>query len=196
MTYDDELLADLLSATAPGDPPPEALVAYARDAAALSAAARARVEAYLAASPAHRDRFRVLAPRDWTLPGSCLCGGVGYVLRGPVLDVGNCHCTVCRKAYGAAFATFAAVLPDAFRWVRGEDLLTRFPTRSGERFFCSRCGTTLGGPAGPLFAVALATLDVDPVARPRFHAHVAQKAPWLEIRDDLDRLEGGWDVPA
>ncbi|MBW2388045.1 MAG: hypothetical protein JRG89_06370, partial [Deltaproteobacteria bacterium] len=53
-----ELLADVLMAETLDT---DLLLRYARDAEALEAGERERVEAYLAASPAHRDRLRVLA---------------------------------------------------------------------------------------------------------------------------------------
>ncbi len=192
----DELLADALCAPAPGDPAAEELLAYARAAAAMPSEARSRVERWLAAASAHRDRFRALAPPDWTLTGSCLCGAVRYALRGPVPILGHCHCRACRKAHGAAFGTFALAPQDGFQWTAGAELLTRFEAAPGRaRAFCSRCGSTLTGSAPPgRVAVAVATLDVDPVTRPTLHAHVRDKAPWFEIRDDLGQLEGAWEA--
>ncbi|MFT6138608.1 MAG: hypothetical protein ACJAUJ_001703, partial [Salibacteraceae bacterium] len=29
--------------------------------------------------------------------GSCLCGGIQYEISGPLTDVLNCHCSMCRK---------------------------------------------------------------------------------------------------
>ena len=37
------------------------------------------------------------------LRGSCLCGGVRYEITGPLSGALNCHCSMCRKAQGAAF---------------------------------------------------------------------------------------------
>ena len=134
-----------------------------------------------------------MAPADWKLIGSCLCGGVRYAVRGPLRNVGNCHCLVCRKAHGAAYGTFAVVDATSFRWTEGETLLKQFGTGDQPRAFCGRCGTTLTGsaPRGRV-ALALATLDVDPLTRPALHAHADSRAPWLELRDDLPRIAGGW----
>ena len=43
--------------------------------------------------------------------GSCLCGGIRYEIDGRLHDTQNCHCRMCQKAHGAAFATYAAVDP-------------------------------------------------------------------------------------
>ena len=40
------------------------------------------------------------------LTGSCLCGAVTYEVRGPFNMMVHCHCSMCRKHHGAAFATF------------------------------------------------------------------------------------------
>ncbi|MGH8286041.1 MAG: GFA family protein, partial [Steroidobacteraceae bacterium] len=37
--------------------------------------------------------------------GSCLCGGVRFEIDGPVGRASHCHCSMCRKAHGAAFGT-------------------------------------------------------------------------------------------
>lgn len=192
MERDSKLMDDVLAEISPGEPAASELIAYARDAAAMSDADRERVERFLAASPAHRDRFRALAPDDWTLAGSCLCGAVRYTVRGPLAGIGHCHCMRCRKAHSAAFGTFAVVPTDAFAWQHGAVHLRRFGGSSDSALsFCSRCGTTLTGtaPSG-LVAVTVATLDVDPVARPTLHASVATRAPWYEVTDDVPQIPG------
>src|SRR5262249_18740844 len=45
--------------------------------------------------------------------GSCLCGGVRYVLRAASLMY-HCHCGTCRKANGTAFATNLLAPAEAF----------------------------------------------------------------------------------
>lgn len=197
MERDPTLMADVLAAEAPGEPGAAELVAYARDATGLPPGERERVERYLAASPAHRDRFRALAPPDWTLIGSCLCGEVVYAVRGPLLGIGHCHCRRCRKAHGAAFGSFALVSSDAFEWRCGAEHLSRFGGSGDQaRTFCSRCGTTLTGTAAPgQVALAVATLDVDPIARPALHASVGDRAPWVEIRDDVPQQPGPFPGP-
>ena len=79
-----------------------------------------------------------------TLNGSCLCGKIRYRITGPLHSVLNCHCSMCRKAHGAAFRTRAAVKTAEFEWLDGEALLTRYESSPGEhRSFCSRCGSNV-----------------------------------------------------
>jgi len=131
-----------------------------------------------------------MAPAEIT--GSCLCGGIRYAVDGPLGPVVHCHCSMCRKATGAAFRTRAAVPSAGFHWRAGESLLARFESSPGEeRTFCRVCGSTLV----TLFrdrpdeiGLALGTLDGDPGVRPWAHVFVGSKAPWYEIEDDLPRF--------
>ena len=38
--------------------------------------------------------------------GSCLCGGVRYETTAPLQGASHCHCSMCRKAHGAAFGSY------------------------------------------------------------------------------------------
>jgi hypothetical protein len=79
-----------------------------------------------------------------SLKGSCLCGAVRYEADQLDLPIGHCHCTTCRKAHAAAFATTAGVMRDHFRWQSGEDKLAAYESSPGKlRRFCSVCGTHL-----------------------------------------------------
>jgi len=130
-----------------------------------------------------------------SIKGSCLCGGIRYEIDGPLGPVVNCHCSMCRKATGAAFRTRAKVLAAAFRWVQGEELVSRYDSSPGEtRTFCRVCGATL-----PTFfreypdeiGLPLGTLDDDPGVTPSAHVWVDSKAPWYEITDTLPQYSEG-----
>ncbi|MGH8240927.1 MAG: GFA family protein [Steroidobacteraceae bacterium] len=56
------------------------------------------------------------------LAGGCLCGAVKYRIAGDVLTAVNCHCSMCRKAHGAAFRSGAVVKVQDFSWLQGEEL--------------------------------------------------------------------------
>jgi len=134
-------------------------------------------------------------PREpLTLRGSCLCNGIQYRVTGPLTEPLNCHCSMCRKATGSAFRTRAAVATDAFQWVQGEDLLSRYESSPGNvRTFCRVCGSTLVTifPGAPeTLGLALGTLDDDPGIEPQLHVFVGSKAPWHDITDALPRYDG------
>lgn len=128
--------------------------------------------------------------------GSCLCGGIRYAVDGPFGRVVNCHCSMCRKATGAAFRTRAAVPTAALRWLAGEDLVSRYESSPGEaRTFCRVCGATLATffrDRPDEIGLPLGTLDDDPGVRPSAHVWVASKAPWYEITDALPQFEEGF----
>jgi hypothetical protein len=123
------------------------------------------------------------------LRGSCLCGGVRYEVTGPLAGALNCHCSMCRKAHGAAFRSRAGVRAEHFRWTRGEDLLTWYETSPGtHRGFCRVCGAKLLSRFDfepKWFGLPLGALDDDPGVKPAMHVFVAYKAPWYEISDGL-----------
>jgi hypothetical protein len=125
--------------------------------------------------------------------GTCLCGGISYEISEPLGVVVNCHCSMCRKAHGAAFRTRASVRARAFRFITGEDLLTYYESSPGEhRSFCRICGSVLITKFDrypEIYGFALGTLDTDPGVRPVRHIFTRYKAPWYDITDDLPQVE-------
>jgi hypothetical protein len=74
------------------------------------------------------------------LRGSCLCGGIRYEISGKLYEPLNCHCSMCRKAQGAAFRSRARVQSGDFCWITGKHLLTFFESSPGNhRGFCRVC---------------------------------------------------------
>jgi hypothetical protein len=127
-----------------------------------------------------------------TIRGSCLCGGIEYEILGKLEDAGNCYCSMCRRAHGAAFGTYARVDAGGFQWLSGEDLVATYESSpGGYRCFCRRCGSPLGARAedGTLSWVTLGTVIDDPGLRPESHIFVGSKAPWYEIKDDLPQFD-------
>lgn len=130
--------------------------------------------------------------------GSCLCGGIKFVISGEFSRPAHCHCSMCQKQHGAAFRSRGRVNAADFEWVQGEELVTFYESTPGMfRGFCSVCGSPIlnkFGPKAPAVAfrpealhqygIALATLDDDPGVRQFEHHFVASKAPWYEITDD------------
>lgn len=121
--------------------------------------------------------------------GSCLCGGVRFEVHGFLGRVSHCHCSMCRKAHGAAFATYARVETRDFVLVSGSGDIASYESSPGAtRTFCKRCGSTLqfiNAKRTESFSLALGTLDDDPGVRASFHGFVGSKAPWFEIADRL-----------
>jgi hypothetical protein len=128
--------------------------------------------------------------------GSCLCGGVGFVVEGALQRATNCHCGRCRKARAAAHASNLFTSYDGLRFTRGEDRLVLYKLPEARYFaqaFCGDCGGKLPrlDSERKLAVVPMGALDDDPGIRPSGHIFTASKAPWYEIADDLPRHEEG-----
>jgi hypothetical protein len=126
--------------------------------------------------------------------GGCLCGAVRYRIDRPPLWVAHCHCSICRRAQGAGFVTWAGFAEGALGFDAGEKLLSRYSSSAAAmRSFCRRCGT-------PLFFqssrwpgeihVTLASLDSAAGLEPQAHVYWGSRAPWLgSVGDDLPKVE-------
>jgi len=125
--------------------------------------------------------------------GSCLCASVRWAVDGAFRRMTHCHCSMCRKAHGAAFATYAECAAADFRWLAGEEAIARYPSSPGAwRTFCGRCGSVVPSGEDEAMDVPAGCLDDDPGIRPSAHIFVGSKAPWHVIADDLPRHET-WD---
>jgi len=122
--------------------------------------------------------------------GECLCGKVQYEVNAPLCRADHCHCSMCRRQHGAAFATYADFNPSDFRWVAGESDIKIYELPSGSGWcFCTECGSTLAGSEkGEIASITLGTVNGDPGIKPESHIYVGSKAQWYSIPDDLPRF--------
>lgn len=124
--------------------------------------------------------------------GSCLCGGVKYRVDGRFDRVTHCHCSMCRKTHGAAFATYATVASaqvdieahaGALKWHRSSPTV--------ERGFCTGCGASLfwrdevREPG--MVAFSLGTIDTPLDPGEQSHIFTGSKADWYVIEDHWPR---------
>ncbi len=121
--------------------------------------------------------------------GSCLCSRVRFEVVEPLRPFGNCHCSMCRKATGAAFWTCGPATVSSFSWLSGEDTVAWYESSPGSRRgFCSNCGSTLvmRDRAFPdTIGFSIAALDTNPATGPVMNIFVGSKAPWFDITDAL-----------
>jgi hypothetical protein len=122
--------------------------------------------------------------------GSCLCGAIAYVVEGKPLRCVNCHCSRCRKARSAAYASNLVTAADGVRFTRGENHRSVYKIAEARFFthvFCKICGSSVPriDLERSIAIVPMGSLDDDPGIRPQFHIFVGSKAPWDEISDDL-----------
>lgn len=76
--------------------------------------------------------------------GSCLCGGVAFVLESKPMGARYCHCTRCRRSRSAAHAANLFTDVEGVRFTRGEELIDEYKVPEAKFFkhaFCRVCGS-------------------------------------------------------
>ena len=120
--------------------------------------------------------------------GSCLCGQVVYLVRGPLRPVVACHCRQCRKTSGHHVAATSA--PRGAVEISGEPRWYE-SSPTARRGFCGTCGSNLfwDGP-GENLSIYAGTLDCPTDIGLVGHIHCADKGDYYEIADGLPQAEG------
>ncbi|MDN3379760.1 MULTISPECIES: GFA family protein [unclassified Pseudoalteromonas] len=126
--------------------------------------------------------------------GSCLCKKVAIQIDGLIDSIIHCHCSLCRKSSGTAFATNGFVNRVDFKVIKGLDSLTAFEFKPGRiRHFCTACGS-------PVYSenlddrarlrLRLGILDSDINERPLSHNFCSSKANWEDFDVKLPHYNG------
>ena len=129
-----------------------------------------------------------------SLPGACLCGAVRFEVVPPTKWCAHCHCSLCRRAHGAAFVTWFGVERSRFVLVAGdEDLRWYRSTPPARRGFCRRCGSTMFFESERWpdeVHIALASMECPIDRAPSAHVFFDSHVGWVEPADELPRLGG------
>lgn len=126
------------------------------------------------------------------IKGSCLCGKITFESTESNYRLANCHCSLCRKSHGAAFATLAVVPKDSFKVTSGDNYLAKYEaTKDVQRCFCSSCGSRLFNQTNkwPLVSIVAGNIDSELTSPPKLHVFFESKANWCEITDDLPKFD-------
>jgi len=125
--------------------------------------------------------------------GGCLCGKIKFEITGKIEDIICCHCSLCRKAQGSAFATNGNLDADKFVIISGADQLTGYEATPGQtKYFCRHCGSPIMSKSTAYpdkVRVRLGTIESDISERPVAHVFVASKANWEELPGDLRQYD-------
>lgn len=117
--------------------------------------------------------------------GSCLCGEIKYHLLSEPKKVCHCHCKMCQKQHGAAFATYASLPINDLAYIAGSDSLAVYKSSANiTRKFCRVCGSNIewsGSTKYPEWvSVALATLDTPFKPRKIINIYQDSQVCWLD----------------
>jgi hypothetical protein len=119
---------------------------------------------------------------------------VRFEVDGPTKWAAHCHCSLCRRAHGAAFVTWFGVPDEQFRFTAGEAETGWYAsTPEARRGFCRSCGSTMffiserwEGETHIAIAHMDGPIDREPTAHVFFDTHV----PWIVLGDQLKKLGG------
>lgn len=121
--------------------------------------------------------------------GGCLCGAVRWRATSAPTNVNHCHCEMCRRAGGSAFATWATFAAREFAFTKGAPVW-RQSSSIAKRSFCGACGSALNWQslAHPEeIDVTVGTADRPGALIPREHLWTEGALSWLHIQDNLPR---------
>jgi len=124
--------------------------------------------------------------------GSCLCGGVRYVVHGPLRPIIYCHCDQCRKTSGHYVAAAACDKSD-LELINAESLRWYDSSEKAKRAFCSDCGGNLfWQPVGrDEISIMAGTIDLPTGIVASEHIYVGTAADYHQICDGLPQYEKG-----
>jgi hypothetical protein len=132
------------------------------------------------------------------LKGSCHCGGVKFELKSShYYPYQRCYCSICRKTQGGGgYAINLSGEANSLK-VKGKQNISVYRAKiknpedkrahrsSGERSFCSHCGSGLWlwDPSWPELIHPFASAIDSPLPVPSENTHLMLdfKAPWVEI---------------
>jgi hypothetical protein len=115
-----------------------------------------------------------------TRSARCNCGAVRITTRGELLRVAICHCTVCRREGGGAFAVIP-IWRDGDVTIEGET--ASWTATTDARHFCPVCGSTMFSvaPGSGEIEVRLGAFDPGSGLVPAYENWVVHREPWLPV---------------
>lgn len=120
---------------------------------------------------------------DRRLTGGCQCGAIRFAIEGKLGRPSICHCRMCQKAFGNAFAPL--VTARGLRWTHGKPKYFRSSNKV-QRGFCGDCGTPLSyEPDGLSPEIAIGALDDPQAIPPVIQVGLESRLAWTVTLPDL-----------
>jgi hypothetical protein len=118
--------------------------------------------------------------------------------------VHGCHCRMCQRQSGAAFAVNALIEADRVHQLGGtvEGVSMPSPSGSGQNIYrCPECRIAVwsnylvlpGGIAEAVHFVRVGTLDDPDTMPPDIHIYTASKQPWFDLPANAMAVEQSYD---
>jgi len=125
--------------------------------------------------------------------GGCQCGKVRYAFYAPLENAHACHCRMCQRAVGGAFALLVGGAKANFAWTKGEPGVFA-SSNLATRAYCRDCGTPLSfsyNREDARFYVTIGSLD-DPDAAPIGKQYgVESKLAWVSFCENVEGARTG-----
>jgi len=118
------------------------------------------------------------------MEGSCLCGSIKFQISAESVSASHCHCKMCQKQHGAAFATYANFPRDKIKYICGEEKLSVYNSSADIlRKFCKVCGSNIewgySEKHPERVGIAVGLFDTDFKIKSIKDLHLESKAKWL-----------------
>jgi hypothetical protein len=127
--------------------------------------------------------------------GACVCGAVRIEIDVPAVWAWHDHSQRSRHAQGAAYATYVGSWRSRFRFLAGEETLTRFEDAEAgtARSFCARCGAPMlyeRARSPKIVNIPRAVFAERTGREPRYHMNLTEQADWTWAGEPLSPLKG------
>lgn len=133
--------------------------------------------------------------------GGCACGHVRYRVESRPLIVHCCHCGVCQRQTGSAFAVNALIEAARVRLLQGNVTEVTVPSPSGKNQVIARCPICQvavwsnylvfykGILGDAIRFIRVGTLDDPSKMPPDIHIFTSSKQPWVALPPDAQVVE-------
>jgi hypothetical protein len=134
--------------------------------------------------------------------GGCACGHVRYKIVAKPLIVHCCHCRVCQKQTGTAFALNALFEAAHVELIKDSPIEIATPSPSGKGQTIARCPKCqvavwsnyfMGGIKEMIRFIRVGTLDDPDLLPPDVHIYTESKQPWVSLSHDAEVYEKFYD---
>ncbi|SPF75991.1 Glutathione-dependent formaldehyde-activating enzyme [Aliiroseovarius pelagivivens] len=138
-----------------------------------------------------------------SIEGGCTCSHVRYRLSLRPLIVHGCHCTLCQKQTGAAYAVNALIEENRVKILSGSvrDMRVTTPSGAGQTITrCNRCGVAVWSKYHALpkignhvLFIRAGTLNDPARMPPDVHIHTSAKQPHVILSEQTPQFDQFYD---